>query len=99
MIVVLVMDRELAELLAVKFAATVRTDPRKHLERLLPIGLLQLSLSAPCHASLGVKATFSASCYMSCVQGQENIRIAGLTQPACFASAHQVVIAPATLSR
>ena len=55
MIVVLVMDRELAQLLAVKFAAAVRTDPRKHLERLLPIGLLQLSLSALCHASLGME--------------------------------------------
>jgi hypothetical protein len=31
----------------------VRTDPRKHFERLLAIGLLQLSLGAPCHASLG----------------------------------------------
>jgi hypothetical protein len=31
----------------------VRTDPRKHLERLLSVGLLQLSLGAPCHASLG----------------------------------------------
>jgi hypothetical protein len=31
----------------------VRTDPRKHFERLLSIGLLQLSLGALCHASLG----------------------------------------------
>ena len=53
MVVVLVMDRELAQLLAVKFASAVRTDPRKHFERLLSIGLLQLSLGAPCHASLG----------------------------------------------
>jgi hypothetical protein len=30
----------------------VRTDPGKHLERLLPIGLLQLSLGTSCHASL-----------------------------------------------
>jgi hypothetical protein len=30
----------------------VRTDPRKHFERVLSIGLLQLSLGAPCHASL-----------------------------------------------
>jgi hypothetical protein len=30
----------------------VSTNPRKHFERLLPIGLLQLSLGAPCHASL-----------------------------------------------
>jgi hypothetical protein len=39
-VVVLVMDRELAQFLAVKFSSAVRTDPRKHLERLLPIGLL-----------------------------------------------------------
>ena len=52
-VVVLVMDRELAQLLAVIFASAVRTDPRKHFERLLSIGLLQLSLGAPCHASLG----------------------------------------------
>jgi len=29
-VVVLVMDRELAQLLAVKFASAMRTDPRKH---------------------------------------------------------------------
>ena len=52
-VVVLVMDRELAQLLAVKFASAVRTDPRKHFERVLSVTLLQLSLSAPCHASLG----------------------------------------------
>ena len=52
-VVILVMDRELAQLLAVKFASTMRTDPRKHFERLLPIGLLQLSLGASCHTSLG----------------------------------------------
>jgi hypothetical protein len=52
-VVVLVMDRELVQFLAVKFASAVSTDPRKHFERLLSIGLLQLSLGAPCHASLG----------------------------------------------
>jgi hypothetical protein len=31
----------------------VRTDPRKHFERVLAIGLLQLNLGAPCHADLG----------------------------------------------
>ena len=45
-VVVLVMNRELAQLLAVKFSSAVRTDPRKHFERLFPIGLLQLSLGA-----------------------------------------------------
>jgi hypothetical protein len=30
----------------------MRTNPWKHFERLLSIGLLQLSLGAPCHASL-----------------------------------------------
>jgi len=52
MVVVLVMDRELAQFLAVKFASAVRTDPWKHFERLLSIDLLQLSLGASCHASL-----------------------------------------------
>lgn len=42
---------------------------------------------------------FSAPCYITCVQGQENTRIAGLTHPECCASAHQAVIAPTTLSR
>ena len=52
MVVVLVMDRELAKLLAVKFASAVCTDPGKHFERLLSIALLQLSLGAPCHSIL-----------------------------------------------
>ena len=52
-VVVLVMDRELAQFLAVTFASAVRTDPRKHLERVFSVILLQLSLGAPCHASLG----------------------------------------------
>ena len=52
-VVVLVMDRKLVQLLAVKFASAVCTDPRKHLERVLSVTLLQLSLGAPCHASLG----------------------------------------------
>ena len=52
-VVVLVMDRELAQFLAVKFSSAVRTDPRKHFERLLSIGLLQLSFGAMCHASPG----------------------------------------------
>lgn len=51
-VVVFVMDGELAQFLAVKFAPAVATDPRKHLERLLSIGLLQPSLGGPCHASL-----------------------------------------------
>jgi hypothetical protein len=52
MVVVLVMDRELAKLLTVKFASAVCTDPGKHFERLLSIALLQLSLGAPCHSIL-----------------------------------------------
>ncbi len=51
-VVVLVMDCELAQFLGVKFTSAVRTDPRKYFERLLAIGLLQLTLSARCHASL-----------------------------------------------
>jgi len=52
---VLVMDRELAEFLAVKLSSAVRADPWKHLERLLSIGLLQLCLGAPRHGGLGMK--------------------------------------------
>jgi hypothetical protein len=58
------MDRELVQFLAVKFASAVRADPRKHFERLLSIGLLQLSLGAPCHASLGGMAI----CYWGILQ-------------------------------
>ncbi len=51
-VVVFVMDGELAQFLSAKFASAVRTDPRKHFERLLSISLLQLTLGASCHASL-----------------------------------------------
>lgn len=54
-VVVLVMDGELAQFLAVKLSSAVRTDPWKHLERVLSIGLLQLKLGASCHVSLGKK--------------------------------------------
>ncbi len=54
-VMVLVMDRELAEFLAVKLSSAVRADPWKHLERLLSIGLLQLCLGAPRHGGLGMK--------------------------------------------
>ena len=40
MVVVLVMDCELAKFLSLKFAPAACTDPRKNLERLLPIPLL-----------------------------------------------------------
>ena len=52
-VMVFVMNGELAQLLAVEFATTMRTDPWKQFERLLPITLLQISLGASCHASLG----------------------------------------------
>jgi hypothetical protein len=39
-VVVFVMDGELAQLLTVKFAPAVATEPWKHLERALSIGLL-----------------------------------------------------------
>jgi hypothetical protein len=51
-VVVLVMDRELAQFLAVKFASAVPTDPRKQFECLLSIALPQLNMVIPCHASL-----------------------------------------------
>src|SRR5262245_49093539 len=46
-VVVFMMDCELAKLLATKFASTPCTDPGVHLQRLPPIGLLLLSLVAP----------------------------------------------------
>ena len=55
MIVILVVDRELVQLLPAKFTSTMRTNPWKHFERLLSIGLLSLSLGVPCHVNLGVE--------------------------------------------
>jgi hypothetical protein len=51
-VMVFVMDRELAQLLTVEFTSTMRADPRKYLEGLLTVGLLQLSLSTSRHANL-----------------------------------------------
>lgn len=53
MVVIFVMDGELAQLLAVKLPPTMPTDPGKHFERALSIGLLQLCLGVPSHESLG----------------------------------------------
>jgi hypothetical protein len=58
-VVVFVMNGELVQFLAVKFAPAVATDPRKHLECALSIGLLQLRLGVPCHASLASMAICS----------------------------------------
>lgn len=52
-VMVLVMDRELVEFLAVKFAAAMRTDPGKQFERSLSMALVLMRLVAPCHASSG----------------------------------------------
>ncbi len=46
MIVVLVMDRQLAKILRGKFASAPGTNPRVELERLLPIALIPLLLVA-----------------------------------------------------
>ena len=46
-VVVLMMDRELAKFLALKIAPAPRTDPGIDLERLLPITLLPLLPVAP----------------------------------------------------
>ena len=54
-VVVFVMNCELAQLFAIKFSSAMRTDPGKHFERLLSIGLLQLSLVSVCHVSLDVE--------------------------------------------
>lgn len=60
-VMVLVMDRELVEFLAVKFAAAMRTDPGKQFERSLSMALVLMRLVAPCHAS---------SCRMDTCYGQ-----------------------------
>jgi len=44
MVVVLVMDRELAKFLALKFAPAACTDPWKNLERLLPNQIIFLDI-------------------------------------------------------
>ena len=56
MIVILVMDGELAQFLTVELASAMRSDPWEHLKRLFPIGLLQLGLGTPCHGNLTTKS-------------------------------------------
>ena len=46
-VVIFVMDRELAKFLALEFAPTARADPGVNLERLLPITLLPLLPAKP----------------------------------------------------
>jgi hypothetical protein len=53
-VVVLVMDRKLAQFFAVKFASAVGADPGKESERLLAEGLFPLKVIPRCHASLAV---------------------------------------------
>ena len=53
MVVILVVDRQLTQLLAVKFSSAVRTDPWKEFEGARSIGLLTLRVMVLCHASLG----------------------------------------------
>ncbi len=55
-VMVLVMDRELVEFLAVKFAAAMRTDPGKQFERSLSMVMVQLRLAFSCHERLVWKA-------------------------------------------
>jgi len=54
MVVVLMMDGELAEFLAVKFAPAVGADPGEELERLFARGLFPLRPVVLCHARLEV---------------------------------------------
>ena len=56
MVVVLVMDRELVQLLPVKFASTVSTDPGEELQRTRSVGLF---VTAPYHESLQKKGDSS----------------------------------------
>ena len=46
-VVVFVVDRELTKLFTLEFTPAARTDPGKHLERLLPITLFSLLAAAP----------------------------------------------------
>ena len=57
-VMVLMMDRELVEFLAVKFAAAMRADPGKQFERPLSMALVLMRLAAPCHASSGRMDTY-----------------------------------------
>lgn len=52
MVVVLMMDRELIQFLAVKLASAVRADPWKEFEGKGSIGLLVRMGGLPCHESL-----------------------------------------------
>ena len=52
MVVVFMMNCELAQFLAVKFAPAVGADPGKEFERLLARGLFPLRPVAQCHARL-----------------------------------------------
>ena len=52
-VMVLVMDSELVQLLAVKLSSAVCADPRTYFECVLSMGLVPLRLVAPCHASPG----------------------------------------------
>lgn len=55
-VMVLVMDRELVEFLAVKLEAAMRANPGKQFERPLSKGMVQLRLVFPCHERLVWKA-------------------------------------------
>ena len=52
MVVVLVVNRELVQLLAVKISSALCTDPWEELEGEGSIGLLAMRRDAPCHESL-----------------------------------------------
>jgi hypothetical protein len=51
-VMVFVVDRELAQLLAVEFPSAMGAEPWKEFERVLSMGLVTLGLIVPCHASL-----------------------------------------------
>ena len=54
MVVVFVVDGELVQLFAVKFSATMRTNPREKFEGKGPIRLFAMKRGAPCHESLRI---------------------------------------------
>ncbi len=68
-VVVFVMDRELVQLLAVKFTPAVRTDPWKQLKCAFPKIVVALRLVAPCHASLRGEGHSSQGYFTASLKG------------------------------
>ena len=70
-VVVLVMDRELTKLFAIKFASAPGTDPRVNLECSLPIGLFALLPVAP---SLGNNSVWPVGIFWDFIRWHNPLR-------------------------